>query len=80
MHETRLLPSGSPASGPRQNSCSAQVEKQRASWAQLHAELVAAMPVTSITLDDLTWALQCVRSRAFSGPYGGADIGAWFQC
>ena len=50
-----------------------QVEKQRASWAQLHSELVAATPETSITLDDLTWALQCVRSRAFSGPYGGAD-------
>ena len=53
------------------------MEKQRASWAQLHAELVAATPGTSITLDDLTWALQCVRSRAFSGPYGGADTRGW---
>ena len=73
MHDTRLLPSGNPASGPLSSSCSVQVEKQRASWAQLHSELVAATPETSITLDDLTWALQCVRSRAFSGPYGGAD-------
>ena len=68
-----MLQCWSPAFQISQATCSEQVEKQRASWVQLHAELLAATPGTSITLDDLTWALQCVRSRAFSGPYGGAD-------
>ena len=48
-----------------------QVEAQRTAWTQLHAEFAAATPASSVSVADLTWALQCVRSRAFSGPYGG---------
>ena len=48
-----------------------QVEVQRTAWTQLHAEFAAATPASSVSAADLTWALQCVRSRAFSGPYGG---------
>jgi len=48
------------------------VAAQRSSWARLHADFLAATPGSRVTLEDLSWALNCVRSRAFSGPYGGA--------
>ena len=38
---------------------------------QLHADLAASTPGTPVTEADLTWAIQAVRSRAFSGPYAG---------
>ena len=47
------------------------MEAQRVAWAKLHADFMAATPGSHVSLEDLTWALQCVRSRAFSGPYGG---------
>jgi len=48
------------------------VAAQRNSWARLHADFLAATPGSRVTLEELSWALNCVRSRAFSGPYGGA--------
>lgn len=44
----------------------------RASLKRLHAALAASSPGTPVTESDLMWALQAVRSRAFSGPYAGA--------
>ncbi|KAK9917592.1 hypothetical protein WJX75_006163 [Coccomyxa subellipsoidea] len=48
-----------------------EVAAQRAGLKKLHAELAAATPGTPISEQDLMWALQAVRSRAFSGPYAG---------
>ena len=50
----------------------AQVRRQKEGLARLASELRAATPGTSVTEADLAWALQAVRSRAFSGPYAGA--------
>lgn len=49
-----------------------QVEQQQEQWAALHAELAAACPACRVTAEQLTWALECVFSRAFSGPYSGS--------
>lgn len=56
------------------DSCSIglQVAAQREGLKRLHAELAESTPGTPITEQDLIWALQAVRSRAFSGPYAGA--------
>lgn len=50
----------------------AQVRSQKEGLMRLAAEVRAATPGTSVTEEDLAWALQAVRSRAFSGPYAGA--------
>ena len=51
-----------------------QVRKMKAGLKQLHADLVASTPSTPVTEADLTWAIQAVRSRAFSGPYAGENL------
>ncbi len=51
-----------------------QVGKMKAGLKQLHADLAASTPGTPVTEADLTWAIQAVRSRAFSGPYAGAPL------
>lgn len=48
-----------------------QVTHQKTGLQKLHAELKEATPSSPITEQDLIWALQAVRSRAFSGPYAG---------
>ena len=48
-----------------------QAYAMKAALQRLHADLTASAPGTPITEADLTWALQAVRSRAFSGPYAG---------
>ena len=49
----------------------AQAQRMKAALQKLHADLAASAPSTPVTEADLTWALQAVRSRAFSGPYAG---------
>ena len=41
---------------------------------KLMAGLRASTPRTPVTEEDMGWALQAVRSRAFSGPYAGAAL------
>ena len=48
------------------------VEKQRAEWAALARELRSATAGPSEA--ELYWAMSCVRSRAFSGPYSPGTI------
>ncbi|BDA48434.1 probable actin-histidine N-methyltransferase [Coccomyxa sp. Obi] len=48
-----------------------EVAAQREGLKKLHAELAESTPGTPISEQDLIWALQAVRSRAFSGPYAG---------
>ena len=48
-----------------------QAQRMKAALQKLHADLAASAPSTPVTEADLTWALQAVRSRAFSGPYAG---------
>ena len=49
----------------------AQAQRMKAALQKLHADLASSAPGTPVTEADLTWALQAVRSRAFSGPYAG---------
>lgn len=48
-----------------------QVEQQKQSWQEHYKNMQAASVGTSVSEEDLVWALECVRSRAFSGPYSG---------
>ncbi|CAL5224402.1 g7084 [Coccomyxa viridis] len=51
-----------------------EVTKMKAGLKQVHADLAASTPGTPVTEADLTWAIQAVRSRAFSGPYAGPPL------
>ncbi|KAL3142083.1 hypothetical protein ABBQ32_004708 [Trebouxia sp. C0010 RCD-2024] len=51
-----------------------QVQQQKESWHQYYKSVQAATSGQSMTEAELTWALECVRSRAFSGPYSGPPI------
>ncbi len=50
------------------------MRRQKEGLVRLFSELSAVTPGTSVTEADLAWALQAVRSRAFSGPYAGALV------
>lgn len=49
-----------------------EVGKQRQTWATLY-KTVATATQGRIQQKDLFWAMQAVRSRAFSGPFSGAS-------
>lgn len=51
----------------------ASVHKQRDDWADIHSRLASSTPGTPVTREDLYWAIENVRSRAFSGPYTGGS-------
>eukprot|EP00951_Prasinocladus_malaysianus_P005372 scaffold38179_cov46-Prasinocladus_malaysianus.AAC.1 len=51
----------------------ADVHKQQTDWQGVYRKLVDSTPGTRVTEVDLTWAMECVRSRAFSGPYAGGN-------
>ena len=51
-----------------------QVQQQQQSWHQHYKNVQAASRGEAVSEAELTWALECVRSRAFSGPYSGAAI------
>ncbi len=48
-----------------------QVQQQKQSWHDHYKNVQAASTDEPVGEDDLVWALECVRSRAFSGPYSG---------
>ena len=52
------------------------VRAQRRSWSEAFAAYRAACPRSPIAGDEQAWdwALSCVRSRAFSGPYAGPPL------
>ncbi|KAK9803994.1 hypothetical protein WJX72_011353 [[Myrmecia] bisecta] len=52
----------------------AEVAEQRRAWQAASDELESATPGSSISRDELFWALSCVRSRCFSGPYTGSSL------
>ena len=51
---------------------SLQVEEQQRKWPRFHIDLVATSPQFDASAEDLVWAMECVLSRVFSGPYSGA--------
>lgn len=54
-----------------------EVLRQREQWRQQYDAMVAAskgLPGASVTWERFLWALENVRSRAFSGPYAGAPL------
>lgn len=50
-----------------------EVRKQKAKWNGLYQSLDPALS-QRIKRADLFWAMQAVRSRAFSGPYSGTTF------
>lgn len=52
----------------------AEVEQQERQWKQLYTDLMAASPQCGVSREELTWAMECVLSRAFSGPYSGSTL------
>ena len=56
--------------GPR-TGADMQVQQQKQSWHNHYKNVQAASTDNPMGEDDLVWALECVRSRAFSGPYSG---------
>ncbi|KXZ50177.1 hypothetical protein GPECTOR_17g814 [Gonium pectorale] len=54
-----------------------QVRQQKAEWQALHAELASkGTPpgTTPPSASEFYWAMSCVRSRTFSGPYIGSTL------
>ena len=51
-----------------------QVQQQQQSWHQHYKNVQAASKGEAVTEAELIWALECVRSRAFSGPYSGNTL------
>ena len=52
-----------------------EIEKQRASWFNLYEKYAAARssPASVVSRDEFIHAIECVRSRTFSGPYEGSN-------
>ena len=50
-----------------------QVDEQERKWRRFHEDLRASSPQCEVTAEELVWAMECVLSRAFSGPYSGAS-------
>ncbi|KAA6421676.1 MAG: N-methyltransferase (ISS) [Trebouxia sp. A1-2] len=48
-----------------------QVQQQKQYWHDHYKNVKAASSDNPVGEDELVWALECVRSRAFSGPYSG---------
>lgn len=51
-----------------------QVQQQKQSWHEHYQNVQNASKGKSVSESDLVWALECVRSRAFSGPYSGPPV------
>ncbi|EFJ50052.1 hypothetical protein VOLCADRAFT_104004 [Volvox carteri f. nagariensis] len=55
----------------------AQVKEQQREWQQLYGDLVRSgtpAGVQAPSREDFFWAMSCVRSRTFSGPYIGSTL------
>ena len=48
-----------------------QVQQQQQSWHEHYKNVQKASTGSTVSEAELIWALECVRSRAFSGPYSG---------
>ena len=55
-------------------AASMQVTDQRKAWNGYYHDWQDAHPGTPVAESDFVWALECVRSRAFSGPWSGAPL------
>jgi hypothetical protein len=52
-----------------------QVKEQQRTWASLYEQVSKAqLSLAPITQQELYWAMSCVRSRSFSGPYIGSTL------
>lgn len=52
-----------------------QVKEQQRNWAALYEQVSKAqLSMAPITQQELYWAISCVRSRSFSGPYIGSTL------
>jgi hypothetical protein len=52
-----------------------QVKEQRRDWEELHKQAAAAQrSLAPVSQQELFWAMSCVRSRSFSGPYIGSTL------
>ncbi|CAD7703203.1 unnamed protein product [Ostreobium quekettii] len=51
------------------------VREQEAQWDGLYASVAAAKMGIPVGREDFMWALACVRSRCFSGPFIGSTLG-----
>lgn len=51
----------------------AAIERQKAQYAEFMNEMVAKTSINP-SYEDLVWALSCIRSRSFSGPYIGSRL------
>eukprot|EP00798_Chlamydomonas_sp_ICE-L_P025788 gene25788-11455_t len=60
---------------PYSESLPKKVEEQRQDWAAYYAALQAGLqPGKEVAEDEFYWAMSCVRSRTFSGPYVGSTL------
>lgn len=78
----RKLPGGSEGSEGSSFECShgeppVQVKEQKREWQQLYDEMVQSSTKAGLqppSQEDFFWAMSCVRSRTFSGPYIGSTL------
>jgi hypothetical protein len=59
---------------PGARAPAAQVEAEQAEWARCHGLLKPLLASMGLTGADLDWALCCVSSRSFAGPYAGTPL------
>ncbi|KAI7838732.1 hypothetical protein COHA_007528 [Chlorella ohadii] len=52
-----------------------EIRQQQAAWRQQYDKFCAAAKQGKHSYEDFLWALENVRSRAFSGPYTGSSVG-----
>ena len=57
-------------------AASMQVTDQRKAWKEYYQGWQDSHPGTQVAEADFVWALECVRSRAFSGPWSGVSLHA----
>ena len=57
-----------------QSGMFSQVQQQQQSWHQYYNNVQKASSGSAVDEAELVWALECVRSRAFSGPYSGVIL------
>ena len=55
------------------SAASMQVTDQRKAWKEYYQGWQDSHPSTLVAEADFVWALECVRSRAFSGPWSGVS-------
>ena len=51
-----------------------QVAQQRLAWQKHHRSWKETHPAAALSEQEFFWALDCVKSRAFSGPWSGGTL------